>query len=111
MTQTAKHTPGPWEAIAVERKYHDEDGQIITVATVMAGVHLAVARCHKLEDAQFIAAALDMAEALKELISTVEMFRENVYRRGDGTASNECVNMLSANTLVARAALTKAGIN
>lgn len=61
-------------------------------------------------DAKLYAAASDMAEALKELISTVEMYRENVYRRGNGTASNECVNMLSARTLAARKALAKAGV-
>lgn len=49
----------------------------------------------------------ELAEALKELLSTVNMYREDVYRRGDGTASNECVNMLSACSLKAINVLAK----
>jgi hypothetical protein len=65
-TKTAKHTPGPWKA-------HDDDGTgtlpCVLSDKVNAGGNFYVAQCNVFADAQLIAAAPELLEALKTLLN------------------------------------------
>ena len=63
-----KHTPGPWTA-------HDDDGTetlpCVLSDKVNAGGNFYVVQCNVFDDARLIAAAPDLLEAAKVLISSL----------------------------------------
>lgn len=101
----SKHTPGPW-AIEYTGCSDDTDFDIET-ATIRAG-HIVVAKveCHhesiaNIEaNAKLIAAATDMAEALRNIEMWIAAQPENV----------RCLPPIECALHAARAALAKAGL-
>jgi hypothetical protein len=81
---SAKHTPGPWTA----QKH-----------TVVCENNVTVAACMDLSDAKLIAAAPEMAEALREMITAFAVYADELD--GDETSYGETLR-------IARAALAKA---
>ncbi len=61
----AKHTPTPYKYVAIKQRFSDG---IKTVATIYHG-ETAVARCHLIEDADFIVHACNAYEANQKLIA------------------------------------------
>lgn len=90
MSETA-HTPGPWEAPG-------RDGDEWVICTHKSkGKRRTVAHAYSEHDARLIAAAPDMLEALREILSTT-------VGRGDGSFA-DFVNEVRD---IARAAISKA---
>lgn len=81
---TLKHTPGPWTA--------ERGGAIVANGNVLATVQMGQQR-----NARLIAAAPELAEALRELVNGFD-------------GETECTELLDKINTVARAALAKAGL-
>lgn len=75
MTQP-KHTPLPWAYMRIEKTYTAHDGRYVTVATVYQG-DKAIARCHNVEDADFIVRACnshyELLNGMKEILSLSDL--------------------------------------
>lgn len=102
-------TPGVWAFIKVENHYRDARGVMKTVATVHSG-DVAIARCHSVEDAQFIAAAPDMAAVAEAtiLFYTINWTDEKRKRWKELTGQEEATTKILCN--FARFALANAGV-
>ena len=87
------HTPTPWAHIKIERRYHEADGTIVTVATVYAG-EKAIARCHSVDDAEFIVKSCNNADYLHTALNNIKLMVGKIDpdpETGGQIAENNCI--------------------
>jgi hypothetical protein len=78
MGENVKHTPGPWIYYA-DLPSTDPNWHIVTTANkmrVLANVHIEPGNAMDEANARLIAAAPDLLEALKGLLSDIEEYQE-----------------------------------